>query len=189
MEVMCTAASQCYQRKVGPKTLLSHVVGSGHLSVLEHCSASIVTDFSLAVLGQITRHRHLSFTVMSTRGADIPQNFIVPKEIEKSEMASDYIDQAIRCFRLYNQMIESGISHEHAAYILPKSMVTKLVITGNFRAWYEYLPKRECKRALQEHRDFANDAHKALAIAAPEIFDRNFMGCKDCKEIVKCKFH
>ena len=74
------------------------------------------------------------------------------------------------------------MKEEAAAYLLPQGARTSIVVTGNFRAWFEYLPKRLCKRAMPEHRELADKIHKELATAVPEIFDRGFMNCANCTE-------
>ena len=39
-------------------------------------------------------------------------------------------------------MLDGGAAEQDAAYWLPQGAMTDIVVTGNFRAWYEYLPKR-----------------------------------------------
>ena len=67
MTLLKTAASQCYQREATDATI-AHIIEAGHTSVLEHAYASFAVKCSLTVLLQLTRHRHLSFTVQSSRG-------------------------------------------------------------------------------------------------------------------------
>lgn len=170
MEVLKEACSQPYGNKVTDKSI-QHIIESGHLSVLEHCYATFRVECSARVLGQLTRHRHLSFTCKSARGGAF-QAFINPTgNTETSQGFQQYLD-----------LLNSGMSYENAAYWMPQGMMTSLVVTGNFRAWFEYLPKRLCRRAMSEHRQLARDIQELLADAAPEVFDRNFMNCKNCKE-------
>lgn len=82
----------------------------------------------------------------------------------------------------YAYAFKEAVKKEDAAYLLPKGAEYTLVVTGNFRAWYEYLPKRMCKRAQQEHRQLAMEIQKQLAKSCPEIFDRDFMKCAMCTE-------
>jgi thymidylate synthase (FAD) len=176
MELLKTACSQPYGKDVSDVGV-GNIIKSGHLSVLEHCYASFLVKCSARVLGQLTRHRHLSFTVKSARGSvfnemEMPQNGYV----FFTSAASDAL------MIPYKKAIENGVPEQDAAYLLPQGIQTSLVVTGNFRAWYEYLPKRMCKRAMPEHRELAQIIQKRLADAAPEIFDRNFMNCADCKE-------
>lgn len=170
MSVLKTACSQPYGNKVTPVGI-KHIIDSGHLSVLEHCYASFYVECSARALGQLTRHRHLSFTCKSARGSSF-NTFIDPA-------GSLQISQG---FQQYLDLLEDGMDYEDAAYWMPQGMQTSLVVTGNFRAWFEYLPKRMCRRAMKEHRNLAMNIHDLLANAAPEIFDRNFMNCKNCSE-------
>ena len=64
------AMGECYQRPLGVKTV-QKAIEAGHLSVLEHCYASFEITVSTSVLLQLTRHRHLSFTVQSSRGCEL----------------------------------------------------------------------------------------------------------------------
>lgn len=180
MELLKKACSQPYGKDVTDKSV-KKIIASGHLSVLEHCYASFLVKCSVRVLGQLTRHRHLSFTVKSARGSQF-DTFVDPFALERvpldnTSTGTDYV----------RAMVFENAKEEQAAYFLPQGVETSLVVTGNFRAWYEYLPKRLCKRAMPEHRELAELIRKELAKAAPEIFDRNFMGCSDCKE-QSCSF-
>jgi thymidylate synthase (FAD) len=192
MELLKTACSQPYGKSVTDKSV-KKIIASGHLSVLEHCYASFLVRCSVRVLGQLTRHRHLSFTVKSARGSQF-DTFIIPKGFydyaKKHGTPKEIVDVLKDNYPMrqaYKEHIDDGLSEQDAAYFLPQGVETSMVVTGNFRAWYEYLPKRLCKRAMPEHRELAELIHQELAKAAPEIFDRNFMGCSDCKE-QSCSF-
>ncbi|WP_293692382.1 FAD-dependent thymidylate synthase [uncultured Phascolarctobacterium sp.] len=175
MELLKTACSQPYGKDVTEKSI-EKIIESGHLSVLEHCYASFLVKCSVRVLGQLTRHRHLSFTCKSARGSKFDA-IVNPYTLESASLADFIVG---RTYIALNN--DEGTKAEQAAYFLPQGVETSLVVTGNFRAWYEYLPKRLCRRAMPEHRELAELIHQELAKAAPEIFNRNFMGCSDCKE-------
>lgn len=57
--------------KTSGSETVQKAVEAGHLSVLEHCYASFEITVSTSVLLQLTRHRHLSFTVQSSRGCEL----------------------------------------------------------------------------------------------------------------------
>lgn len=180
MELLKTACSQPYGKDVTDKSV-KKIIESGHLSVLEHCYASFLVKCSVRVLGQLTRHRHLSFTVKSARGSQF-DTFVNPITFEGEPLGgvsvgTDYV----------NAIVFENATEEQAAYYLPQGVETSMVLTGNFRAWYEYLPKRLCRRAMPEHRELAEQIHKELAKAAPEIFDRTFLNCINCIES-SCEF-
>lgn len=180
MELLKLACSKPYGNDVSDKGI-QHIINSGHLSVLEHCYASFEVECSVRVLGQLTRHRHLSFTCKSARGSkfdvlELPHgDFAVFKDLSGVVMLP------------YQKALEEGVPEQDAAYLLPQGVRTSIVVTGNFRAWFEYLPKRLCRRAMPEHRELAEHIHKELAKAVPEVFDRDFMNCLNCNER-SCEF-
>lgn len=180
MELLKLACSKPYGNDVSDKGV-QHIINSGHLSVLEHCYASFEVECSVRVLGQLTRHRHLSFTCKSARGSkfdvlELPHgDFAVFKDLSGVAMIP------------YQKALEEGVPEQDAAYLLPQGVRTSIVVTGNFRAWFEYLPKRLCRRAMPEHSELAEQIHKELAKAVPEVFDRDFMNCLNCNER-SCEF-
>lgn len=180
MELLKLACSKPYGNDVSDKGI-QHIINSGHLSVLEHCYASFEVECSVRVLGQLTRHRHLSFTCKSARGSkfdvlELPHgDFAVFKDLSGVAMIP------------YQKALEEGVPEQDAAYLLPQGVRTSIVVTGNFRAWFEYMPKRLCRRAMPEHRELAEQIHKELAKAVPEVFDRGFMNCLNCNER-SCEF-
>ena len=187
MELLKTACRQPYGKDITDKAI-KRIIESGHLSVLEHCYASFFVKCSVRVLGQLTRHRHLSFTCKSARGS-VFDTCIIPAGMydfsARHGVSKETIDSMIDrnpMLHAYHECIKDGLAEQDAAYFLPQGVETSLVVTGNFRAWYEYLPKRLCRRAMPEHRKLAEDIHKLLVDAAPEIFDRCMLQCDNCKE-------
>ena len=177
MELLKTACRQPYGNDVNEKGVKA-IIESGHLSVLEHCYASFLVKCSVRVLGQLTRHRHLSFDIVV-----IPDGMIAfAKQHGVSQETIDSMVDKNPMLHAYKDCIKDGLKEQDAAYFLPQGVETSLVVTGNFRVWYEYLPKRLCRRAMPEHRKLAEDIHKLLADAAPEIFDRCMLNCDNCKE-------
>lgn len=175
MTLLQCACRQPYGKDVTEKSI-KKIIESGHLSVLEHCYASFLVTCSVRVLGQLTRHRHLSFTCKSARGSRF-DTLVNPYTLGRVPLSDFNVG------RTYNSALsDKDTKEEQAAYFLPQGVETSLVVTGNFRAWYEYMPKRLCKRAMPEHRKLAEMIQVRLADAAPEIFDKNFMNCKNCTE-------
>lgn len=177
MDILKLAASQCYQKEANDK-VIERIIEAGHLSVLEHCYATFELSCSIQMLLQLTRHRHLSFTVQSSRGSEL-------KECYKTYNA--YVDECSEksMIRSTNIHKNEGVKRETAAYALPKAAMYNLIVTGNFRAWYEYLEKRLCTRAQKEHRQVAQEIHRQLAEKCPEIFNRNMLyyQCRRCSNI------
>lgn len=180
MEVLKTAAGMCYQKKANDK-VIKHIIECGHLSVLEHCYATFEITCSVTVLLQLTRHRHLSFTCQSTRGSRLTSYY----ETGVHDVDCSLAEQ----MDFYNEACDNpDIPLEDAAYQLPKGAEYKLVVTGNFRAWFEYLPKRMCMRASKEHRLLASMIHDVLFFKCPEVFSHVHLNCANCNE-KSCSFY
>ena len=178
MTVLCAAAGQCHNKSVGKK-VISTIIQSGHWSVLEHCTATFRVTCSVSTLLQLTRHRHLSFTVQSTRS--------VPLDTTYDTGNSKVNDSIHAVLGAVNKLLDEGIPCSTVQYLLPKAAEYNLVVTGNLRAWMEYLPKRLCKRASEEHQSLARQIANDLHAAMPEVFDANMMNCKNCTE-KRCEF-
>ena len=179
----CTGGmSMCYGSKCSINSLVK-AVSAGHLSLLEHANATFEFECSQKCLAQITRHRHFSFTVESTRGKDITDNGyydVSDGDKRLNELLKEYWELTTKTYGL---MLQHGKSKEHAAYVLPLMANVKFYITGNLRTWFEYLQKRLCNRASDEHKELALEIYKRLHVLYPSIFNSEVMGlCCGCKE-------
>ena len=174
MSLLKRAAGQCYQKEASD-AVIQHIIKAGHLSVLEHCYATFEVTCSITTLLQLTRHRHFSFTVQSSRGSELMSVY---------ETGDDLIDHMTKyMMEVYHDKVAEGDrKKEDLAYMLPKAAEYKLIITGNFRAWFEYLPKRLCKRASKEHQELAQKIYQELVMACPQVFGNVKPNCKLCKE-------
>ena len=88
----------------------------------------------------------------------------------------------------YRRLIQSGVPYQVAAYVLPLGTNVTMTVSGNLRAWMEYLPKRLCKRASTEHQQIARLIFERLNYLYPSIVNLEMLGmCMGCKEI-SCDF-
>lgn len=177
--ILKLACSKPYGKDVSVKGI-QNIITSGHLSILEHIYIVMEIECSVAVLGQLTRHRHFSFTCQSARGKEF-DTFIEPIEFKEYPLKNT---SAGMC---YQDALGECMSYQDARYYLPQGVKTSIVMSGNARSWYEYLPKRLCKRAMPEHKALAELIYAELKAAMPEIFNRAFMNCDRCTE-AKCTF-
>lgn len=174
MGLLRLSAGECYQKAVTDK-VIDHIVNAGHLSVLEHCSATFEITCSITVLLQLTRHRHFSFTVQSSRGSQLTSYYH-----HENPRVNKWLKSLMSVYE--KECANGDLSYEEVAYLLPKGAQYKLVITGNFRTWFEYLPKRLCKRATTEHRALAYLFLKELREVCPEVFSKVHTNCENCHE-------
>lgn len=177
MKKLALVASVCYQSQPSER-VVKKILDMGHWSVFEHCYATFRLKISVACLLQITRHRHLSFTVQSSRFTEL-------KDFYKTGNL-DLYNRIKTAMDTYDSMVK-GYGPEDAMYCMPKAAMYEVYVTGNFRAWLEYLPKRMCQRALPEHRAIANEISRILTAKYPDIFGKIGPNCQLCNE-KNCEF-
>ena len=177
MDLLKEAIGMCHQTQVSDR-VVKHCIEAEHLSVLEHAYASFKVKCSIQTLLQLTRHRHLSFTVQSSRVTDLKDYY----------ETGDWFVDGMNKDTMNEYLSNHASRQEQKAYMLPKAAMYNLVVTGNFRAWYEYLRKRLCARTQTEHRKLAEEIHKTLCLYAPQVFEYCTAPCSTCKE-KSCVFH
>ena len=153
----------------------------GHFSILEHASATFyLTGVSRALLAEITRHRHLSFSVMSQRFVDESDaNIVIPPAARGSEKLTwEFENAAAGARHSYQELVEalldSGLARkqarEAARAVLPNMVETRIVVTGNLRAWHEVIERRTAPDADAEFQQVAGMIREELQKLAPAIF-------------------
>jgi thymidylate synthase (FAD) len=180
------AGRACYQSFNKPneatrsnKDYMANILAQGHESVLEHASVSFyVTGFSRNMLLELERHRHLSFSVISTRFVDAAKMKVVVPPALRAEGESYLDDLDPNTVQTYTQTVQRLLdlgstrkeAREAARYLLPGNLETKFVITGNMRAWRDVLKKRYSVHADAEIRLFAGEIFAKLREHAPNVF-------------------
>lgn len=186
------AGRVCYQSfgsKAGRKTAddyINHIMEVGHYSILEHSSVTIYVDRVPRFWShEQVRHRHFNYSQLS-------QRFFVPDKVElvippalrkEKNIEQEFLNYGEELGKKYFKNLDvlySSIgsdsfslkkkSREAARAILPECTETKMVITGNFRSWYEYLQKRNTPDADATFQEVAKIIELRLQRIAPNIF-------------------
>lgn len=182
------AGRACYQSFNKPNAAtrynedyLANILAQGHESVLEHASISFyVQGVSRNMLLELERHRHLSFSVISTRFVNSEHTeVIIPPALRGDTISENVIiEQAEQARQAYvalnDRLVLAGKSRkearEAARVALSGNLETKFVVTGNMRAWRDVLKKRYSTHADAEIRQFAERVLELLRMEAPNIF-------------------
>lgn len=186
------AGRACYQsfHKPNPATAanadyLANILRQGHESVLEHASATFyITGVSRALTHELIRHRHLSFSELSQRFVNVEDaEVVVPPAF-----AVDDADEAAARAYLYDSFYQSSAAYkfiveqlqskglarkqarEAARAVMPNATETRIVLTGNMRAFREMLTKRYSVHADAEIRELATELLRQLREIAPNTF-------------------
>lgn len=181
----------CYLsfRKPNPKTranvdYIDHIIEVEHFSVLGHASVSYyVEGASRSLTHELIRHRFLVFSQLSQRYVklDTELDYVVPPAVQGNEKAEAILarvaDYAVNAYQvLLRELTEANPDatpkqlREAARAVLPGMTETKIVVSGNLRAWRDFLEQRLAPGADAEIFDFAQTVLKDLAGYAPNTF-------------------
>jgi thymidylate synthase (FAD) len=189
------AGRACYQSwsKPNPRTAtnasyLKHIIDVGHFAVLEHASASFyVTGISRSASHELVRHRHFSFSELSQRY--VPEHdaqVVMPPGLDgEPELQRIVLAAADASRRAYEELLnelEAKVAdqpnavlrrkqaRQAARAVLPNDTETRIVVTGNYRAWRHFIAMRASEHADIEIRRLAIACLRELAEVAPAVF-------------------
>lgn len=208
------AGRACYQSwsKPNPRTAtnagyLRHLLEVGHLSVLEHGSVSFyITGISRSCTHELIRHRHFSYSQLSQRFVrENDANVVVPPAIAGDERLEALFAKATEASRdAYTELLEaleekladvpSGPirnkqARQAARSVLPNATETRVVVTGNYRAWRHFVEMRATEHADVEIRRVAVECLRQLRRAAPNVFgDFEIVTLPDGSEVATSEF-
>lgn len=179
------AGRACYQSFHKPnehtrknKDYIANILRQKHTSVLEHSSATFyLTGVSRSLLAELTRHRHLSFSVQSQRFVDESNaNFVAPPAARDLDGGvqdlETFMQQASAVYDTYvARYQEQGLprkkAREAARAVMPNMTETRIVVTGNMRAWRNVLAIRLAPGADAEIQEVSQLIYAHLQRIAP----------------------
>jgi thymidylate synthase (FAD) len=186
------AGRACYQSwsKPNPSTAtnagyLDHIIEVGHLAVLEHGSVTFyITGISRSVTHELVRHRHFSYSQLSRR--HVPENVVEPEVIagdpvlhEKflaaTQASVDAYDELLAGLEEKfagspNDTLRRKQARQAARAVLPNATETRIVVTGNYRAWRHFVAMRATEHADVEIRALAVECLRELQKVAGNVF-------------------
>ena len=180
------AARTCYKSEdkitddgESAKALIKQLIKSGHEAMLEHSSLSVKFVVDRGVSHEIVRHRLFSFAQESTRYCNYSKGkfgneitFIEPCFWD--EDSNFYLMWKLCCMEAekdYIRFIEDGATPQEARAVLPNSVKTELIVTGNYREWRHFFKLRTDKAAHPQMREVAIPLLKELRRRIPIVFD------------------
>ncbi|MBA3250416.1 MAG: FAD-dependent thymidylate synthase [Geodermatophilaceae bacterium] len=189
------AGRACYQswKKPNPATAtnagyLRHILEVGHLSVLEHGNVTMyLTGVSRSLTHELIRHRHFSFSQLSQRY--VPERdaaMVEPAVIAQDpELHETFLSAAKAAQAAYTELLEAlerrfadvpnatlrrKQARQAARSVLPNATETRIVVTGNYRAWRHFIAMRATEHADVEIRECAVACLRELHRVAGNVF-------------------
>lgn len=186
------AGRSCYQSWHMPNEATStnegyieNIINQGHFSVLEHASATFyVEGVSRNLTHELIRHRHLSYSELSQRYVNMEDaKIVIPPVVDA--LSAGWLESATRFGRamgsslsnysavvdtLHHAGVKGKKAREAARGLLPGGTETKIVVSGNHRAWRDMLHKRYSVHADAEMQLFATKILTELRKLAPATY-------------------
>lgn len=190
-QLSATASRTCYQSFCSgrsPDEHLKHLVEVQHGSVFSHANFSLlVTGVSRSLSHELIRH-HVGTGVsqLSQRFVDDPEelNFVIPPALLPywhggSEGMLRFVSNGRAFVDEYRWWLmfykEKGLSKKQAAEaaraVLPNCVETRMVFSGNIRAWRNIWEQRCSEHADAEIRRFACKSYELIYPHCPTICD------------------
>lgn len=189
------AGRLCYMSQKNPanrttREYLENIKKQGHGSVLEHANYSILIEgVSRSLTHELVRHRAgFAYSQLSQRYVDESQAaFVVPPAIlgddalvaawktQVESAQATYIalvDNLMERYKWVDDKVHRRkMAREAARGVLPNSTETKIVVTGNVRAWRTMLELRSSEGAEFEIRRMAIAVLRVMQAEAPAFFN------------------
>lgn len=158
---------------------VQNIMNRKHEAIIEHVGLTVRFICDRGVTHEIVRHRLFSYAQESTRYCNYSQDkfdnqlsFIKPLFWENNDlMYSNWVHSMEVAEVTYLSMIKAGASPQEARSILPNSLKTEIVVTGNLREWRHFLKLRTDKSAHPQMRQLTIPLLKELQSKIPVIFD------------------
>jgi len=208
------AGRLCYMSQRNPanrttRDYLENIKKQGHGSVLEHVNYSVLIEgVSRSLTHELVRHRAgWAYSQLSQRYVDESvADFVMPPAVigdealertwrEQVEGAQKtyvtLVDELMQRYRwVADKVHRRKMAREAARAVLPNATETKIVATGNVRAWRTMLELRSSEGAELEIRRFAIMALRLMQSEAPAMFsDFEIYVADDRKEAARLGYH
>lgn len=152
--------------------LIKYLASHKHMTPFRHTQVQIRCKAPIFLVRQLGKHQAgLSFNEVSRRYVSTTPEFFFPEEwrgrpegsikqgssgvITDSHVQAGYKQLVSDCLGQYEFMIETGVAPELARMILPQSMLTEWIWSGNLLAFAHVYKERIASGAQLEAQDFA----------------------------------
>lgn len=172
------AGRTCYlsfekEKPGSEKQFIQNLIKNGHLSVLEHASATFrIKGCSRSFTHQLVRHRLASYSQQSQRFVDEKSfRYVEPPSIATHPEAHEIYKSFMEHVReVYQKLRKLNIPKEDARFVLPNATESEIVMTANFRELRHIINTRGQIAAQWEIRSMVIQLVQILQQHAPAVF-------------------
>ncbi len=161
-------------------------IRQGHLSVMEHASASWWLKCSRVTSHQLVRHRIAAISQRSQRfvredqprymtppglGSEPLGDNVLGYDVSPLASARDVFTTAMaNAWEAYAILLQAGVSPDDARYVLPNATETQLVETWNFRETLHIIKLRTSPKASLEMQELIGKVQDICVQHWPKVF-------------------
>jgi thymidylate synthase (FAD) len=156
------------------KRFVAGIIKSGHHSVIEHCSVSVVIVCDRGVTHELVRHRLASYSQESTRYCNYgKEKFGAEITFVQPSFELNDVDKAILAVieSHYLLRLETGLTPQEARYFLPNGLKTEIIVTANIREWRHIFALRTSPKAHPDIRRITTDILDTFQEDMPVLFE------------------
>lgn len=161
------------------KKIVANLMKSGHTSMIENYSVSMNYLTNIAAYKDLTRMRHSSFAIESTRWCNYSKDkfdnnikFLDPIEIPKDSLKYQvWLNGCQQAEEHYLQMAALGAKPDELSLLLPQSTAAEMNMTANLREWYHIFELRALGHSRPCVKEIMQPTLELFAKNIPVIFD------------------
>ena len=155
---------------------INAIIKSGHETILEHVSITVIMITNRGVTHELVRHRIASYSQESSRYCNYSKGkfgseltFIKPCFwLEDSEEYKIWKSSMSSSETYYLNLLSRGSSAQEAREVLPNSLKTEIVVTMNLREWRHFFKLRAIGTTGKPHPEM-----EKIALITLKMFKEN----------------
>ncbi len=180
LETIENAARTCYKSEDkisqgSAEALVKRLIKSGHEAMLEFANITVRFVTNRGVTHELVRHRLCSFAQESTRYVkyDGEMEFIEPVWINESteEEKAIWENSMYEAEGQYQKLLSLNWKAQQAREVLPNSLKTEIVMSGNVREWRHIFKLRCANNAHPQMYHLMRPFLKEIQSIIPIVFD------------------
>lgn len=187
------AARTCYKTEgnitsdgESAKKMIRKLIDMNHTAMLEFADVHVLLRCDVGVYKDLTRHRHCSFAIESTRYCNYSKDkfgneitFIRPVNMENKEgnpIYEEFLSAMRDMEKHYMKMAKLGCKPDQLRMILPHSTAAYVNIKANIREWRHIFGLRCDKAAHPSVRQIMlmtlNEFHKRIPLLFDDLYNK-----------------
>lgn len=167
------------------RKLLEYLYKNKHTSPFEMCKVTLNIKLPIFVMRQYVRHRMQNLNEVSARYTELPDEFYIPNEwrgqdgknkqgsvagaftfSQNTSMSSIARHHCMESYKLYKDLLESGVAREMARMVLPVNVYTECYSTWDLKNLLHFVALRDDSHAQAEIQEYG----RAIKVILNDLF-------------------